>query len=134
MRPVFQEKRWNRPLPSPRKGVAGLGWGCGGLRGLGRGWDGGEADGSGVVISIVGGGGMGLDVLEHGFDGLIEREIGGVDVDGILGPRKGADGPNRVAHVPLEELAEDFFEFHVGIALALELGDARFGHVPRGGH
>lgn len=67
-----------------------------------------------------------VDVGDDGVDGFVEGEVGGVDVDGVVGAAEGADGAGLVAHVALEDLAEDFVEFG-GDALGFELGDAAAG-------
>ncbi len=63
---------------------------------------------------------------DHGVDGLVEGEVGGVDVEGIVGAGEGADGAGLIAHVAFDDLVEDIVEFR-GDALGFELGDAAAG-------
>ncbi len=73
--------------------------------------------GSGVSVVV------GMDVADHGFNGFVEGEIGGVDFDGVFGAEEGADGTSLVAHVALKDLLKDFVLFD-GNAFFCELCDA----------
>lgn len=69
---------------------------------------------------------MGLDVSDHGVDGFVEGEIGGVEFDGVVGAGERADGAHLVAHVALEDSLKDILKFD-GNAVGGELRDAAAG-------
>jgi len=49
--------------------------------------------------------------LEHGFYGLFEGHVCGVDFDGIVGTGEWANGASLVSLVSLEDLLQDLLEF-----------------------
>ncbi len=65
---------------------------------------------------------MGLDVANHGFDGFVKGEIGGVNVDRIRRADERTDRAALVTHVPLNDLVQHILLLD-GNALTGQLSD-----------
>jgi hypothetical protein len=65
-------------------------------------------------------------VREHGLNGLFEREVGSVDVDGVLGALESAEKALLVLFIPEFHFLEDLVKFRRD-ALGSQLGETAAG-------